>query len=65
MLESVFVGVFLLTVQSGLVLFGILMKGNEDKNGLFLTEGIVCVNGLSKCFISRAQNGCVKFAVQA
>lgn len=35
------------------------------KRGSFLSEGIVCVIGLSKCFISRAQNGCVKFAVQA
>ena len=35
------------------------------KRGFFLSEGIVCVIGLSKCFISRPQNGCVKFAVQA
>lgn len=30
-----------------------------------LSEAIVCVIGLSKCFISRAQSGCVKFAAQA
>lgn len=29
------------------------------------SEDIVCVIGLSKCFISRVQNACVKCAVQA
>lgn len=65
MLESVFVGYFCYTAQLGLVVFGTLMKRDGDKVWLFLSEGIVCVIGLSKCFISRAQNGCVKFAVQA
>lgn len=42
------------------------MKRDGGQNVAFsLSEGIVCVIGLSKCFISRAQNGCVKFAVQA
>lgn len=41
-------------------------KGMRTKCGFFfLSEGIVCVIGLSKCFISRPQNGCVKFAVRA
>ena len=40
-------------------------KGMETERASSLSEGIVCVIGLSKCFISRAQNGCVKFAAQA
>lgn len=62
---GVFVGYFCSTVQLGLVVFGTLMKRMVTKRGFFLSEGIVCVIGLSECFISRAQNGCVKFAAQA
>lgn len=40
-------------------------KGWGQNVAFFLSEGIVCVIGLSKRFISRVQNGCVKFAVQA
>lgn len=65
MLQSVLVGFFCYTAQLGLVVFGTLMKKEWDKMWLFLSEGIVCVIGLSNCFLSRAQNGCVKFAVQA
>lgn len=65
MKESVSVGYICSTARLGLVVFGTLMKRDGDKTWLFLSEGIVCVIGLSKCFISRAQNGCVKFAVQA
>lgn len=46
----------------GLVGFGTLMM---HKTWLFFCLKALSVVGLSKCFISRVQNGCMKFAAQA
>lgn len=63
-----FCGVFFVFQScSSLGFWGHSWKRSERKKNVALppSEGIVCVIGLSVCFISRAQNGCVKFAVHA
>lgn len=59
------VGYFCSTSQLGLVVFGTLMKGDGGQNVAFPMWRHCLSLGFQKCFISKAQNGCVKFAVQA